>query len=198
MVAHFPWLGWNLKEAWIKILVLGEEYWLEVPYGYTQSEWRPSESNVVPDGRPKIASDMKNSKPPKAIVPWERVSYDLGRGKVGDRIGIEIENHEDANMEVVLFRDWNGSMANWDLHSPRTCVIIKTVHGENIEGRPVCIRLQDDDDRVRRDSFRFPRTPEVVERCWGTAVIKIDAESYRCIVPSSMFNYEHGRAVAGN
>ena len=51
----------------------------------------------------------------------------------------------------------------------------------------------------RTDDYRLGMgTGEDQGRLWGKVIVKMDDESYECVVPSSMFKYVHGVADPDN
>ena len=189
----FPWGENVLDEAWIELCVAKQMFWLEVPYGFTRNPSNALSPSDGKRGRPVFAPAMKDLGPADKIIPWHYVHYDLGSIQHGWRLCLDQANPFDAEAEITLYRDdtqIRKSIYLWELHSPRSDIEIRQPDGNNLHGHGMSIRLQ---DAMRRtDSFKFNRNASDDTRCWGTVAIKIDDESYECVVPSSLFRYVHG------
>jgi hypothetical protein len=186
---RFPWNRNVLEEAWIEVRFPKQTYWIEIPYGFTRNPAAPLTPIEVRRGSPTFVKTMKPGKTDR-IVPWSHVNYDFGPIQNNWGLSVNIANPVDAEAEIVLYRELDKSYVPWELHSPRTALTIKQPDGGTLKSECMCIRKHKDGVR-RSDNFDFRRLPDD-ERCWGTAVVKVDDKSYECIVPSSLFKYEHG------
>jgi hypothetical protein len=183
----FPWSRNALEEAWIEISLPGQTYWLELPYGFAR---KPSDPLVAdPDhGDPVFPPTMRKLGKKDLLVPWLKVEYDLGEIQNHWRVSLMLANPFDAEAEVIL------SGGDYDLHSPRTKMEIRTLGPHLLVGGCNSIRLA---EQGRIDKYFFNRGPGE-GRGWGKAVVTVDDKSYECIVPSSLFHYVHGVTDYGN
>ncbi len=196
-IYEFPWSRNALDEAWLEVTVLGQTYWLEVPYGFTRNPTEPIESGSRQNGKPSFAPGMVESSKTNQIIHWTRVHYDMGRIQNNWGLDLFLSNPSEANAEIVLYREdmrIGKSMFLWDLHSPRTSFAIKAPD-RVIGSMAMGVRLHGDGLR-RSDTFLANRDPND-ERCWGTAIIKVDSKNYECVVPSSLFEFMHGHLNTG-
>jgi hypothetical protein len=192
-----PWQTNALDEAWIELHSGDEGYWAEIPYGFTRNPSSPLPATGNRRGTPALAPAMEKMGANDQILPWESVHYDVGSIQNGWRLDFKISNPFDARAEVILYRDdgrVSKSMYLWDLHSPRTTFEI------DCPSRTICstemsIVLHDDGLR-RSEFFNVCREPND-ERCWGTALITVDKKAYSVVLPSSLFQYQHGKAKTG-
>jgi hypothetical protein len=120
------------------------------------------------------------------ILPWLHVHYDLGKIQNHWRLSVNLSNPFDAEAEVILYHKHS-----LDLHSPRTTIEIQQPGGRALRSAYWSIR-ELEGSMGRCDSFRFGMNPAGDQRCWGTAIVKIDDKSYEWPVPSSLFKYIHG------
>jgi hypothetical protein len=195
-IFRLPWKQNVLEEAWIELSLPDQVYWLELPYGFTRNPADPLDQVEARHGRPAFPASMKRGKKDR-LVPWLHVHYDLGRIQNNWGLSVNLANPFDAEAEIILYRDDSEvgkSMYLWELHSPRTAMAIKQLGGGKLQGKGMSIRLHEDGLR-RSDTFKFDRNAGEDERCWGTATIKVDAKSYECVVPTSLFTYVHGHAA---
>jgi hypothetical protein len=198
LIFYFPWSTNNLEEAWIKVAVAEEQYWIEVPYGFTDDPQRirpPEEQRGNPKSAPKTNHPGKS----EHLVRWSNVHYHLGKIQNGWRLSVVQSNPFDGKTEVVLYRDDHivpGPLYLWDLHSPRTEVRVTDANGTVINGHCMDIRLHDDGMR-RSDTFELSRyvTGDAV-RTWGILEVRVDDQSYHLLIPSSVYKYTHGHAVS--
>jgi hypothetical protein len=189
---RFRWGRNLLDEAWVEVSLPQRTYWLEMPYGFTRNPREQLASASSRPGRPTRPPTM-NPQPKDVLVPWLRVHYDLGGIQNGWRLSAAMANPFDADAEIVLYRDDSEvgkSMYLWDLHSPRTSMLIKDP-AQVLQSREMSIRLHEDGMR-RSDNFKFSRYGRSEDRCWGTAIVKVDDKTYEFTVPSSLFKYTHG------
>jgi hypothetical protein len=192
---RMPWGSNTLEESWIEVRFENNTYWLEVPYGFTRNP-----ADAFPDetrtGLPKVARAMANLGEKDWCVAPLYVDYEIGKIQNGWRLTLKMSNPFDAAAEVELYRDDSKvgkSMFLWDLHTPRTGVVVRTPGDGKLESRAMAIRLHEDGMR-RSDDFKFNRNPGSDARNWGAVEIRVDDKSYRCTVPSSLFAYVHGAA----
>ncbi len=66
-----------LEEAWIELKIAKQRFWLEVPYGFTQTASNISTRPVF-NGPPKFAPAMKDRAPEDLLLAWREARYDLG------------------------------------------------------------------------------------------------------------------------
>jgi hypothetical protein len=146
---------------------------------------------------------------PMIALPDEKtnLSFIVGYGEkaqglrldiqIGWRLSLIQSNPFDAQSEVVLYRDDGkvpGPLYLWELHAPRTEVLVVEADEQVIHGHCEDIRLHDDGVR-RSDTFNLGRngTSDGV-RSWGQLAIRVDDRVYRIIVPSSLYKCIHGHA----
>ena len=198
LIYLFPWDRNVMEEAWVELVLLGQTYWIELPYGFTRNPADALPSDATRK-EPVFPPTMKTLGAKDHLVPWQHVSYDLGKIQNAWRLSLEVANPFDAQAEVTLYRDDSkigGSMFLWSLDTPRTAMEIKTARGRALPARRMGIRLHEDGMR-RIDDFSFNRVPEE-GRDWGRVVIQVDDKAYECVVPSSLFKYVHGITDSGN
>jgi hypothetical protein len=192
-IYSFGWGSNALEEAWLEVSFLGNVYWLEVPYGFTRNPADPLPTGGREHGRSSVALGMRGLGKAEQIVHWSYVHYSMGRIQNEWQLDLRLSNPRDAQAEVILYREdtkVGKSMFLWDLHSPRTDFTIQR-RDRILQSTCMGIRLHEDGMR-RSDSFWVNRDPSD-DRCWGTAIIKVDKATYRCVVPSSLFVFQHGR-----
>jgi hypothetical protein len=192
-IYSFPWGRNALEGGWLEVTMSDRTYWLEVPYGFTRNPAEPIPVGGQEDGKPSLAPAMKKLGINDRVIHWSYVRYPLGRIQNGWQLDLQLSNPVDARAEVILYREDSKvgkSMFLWDLHSPRTTFAIQR-SGRILESTCMGIRLHEDGMR-RSDSFWVNRDP-IDSRCWGTAIIKVDNQTYQCVVPSSLFAYQHGQ-----
>jgi hypothetical protein len=182
-----------LEEAWIELALPKQTYWLELPYGLTRNPSDP----LLPDphhGMPLLPPEMTKLPPADRFVPWLHVEYDLGEIQNHWRASLNLTNPGDAFAEVILYREdtqVGKSMYLWNLFEPRTSVEMRWPGGR-VGSFETAIRLHEDGMR-RSDEFHFSRTGSADKgRDWGRVVLKVDDQTYECVVPSSLFKYAHG------
>jgi hypothetical protein len=192
-IYSFPWGRNVLEGGWLEVNISGQTYWLEVPYGFTRNPVDPLPTGGQGHGKPSLIPAMRTLGTGDRIVHWSCVHYPLGVIQNGWQLDLQLSNPGDARAEVILYREDSEvgkSMFLWDLHSPRTTFAIQRP-GRILESTCMGIRLHEDGMR-RSDSFWVNRDAAET-RCWGTAIIKVDKATYRCVVPSSLFLYQHGQ-----
>ena len=198
LIYIFPWQRNVMDEAWIEFDLPGQTYWIELPYGFARN---PADA-LPSDGKhskPVFPSTMKALDDKDRLVPWLNVNYDLGKIQNGWRLSLKLANPFDAQAEAILYRDDSRvgkSIFLWKLDTPQTAIEIKTQDGGILAAHAMGIRLHEDGKR-RSDNYSFNRYPEE-GRDWGTVAIKVDNETCKCLVPSSLFKYVHGVTDNGN
>jgi hypothetical protein len=193
LVYGFPWGRNALDEAWIRLDVGGQVYWIEMPYGFARNSAEPEVSDPT-RGLPHFPPTMRTLGDKDILVPWLHVDYDLGEIQNQWRLSLELSNPFDARGEIMLYRhdiELGKSMDLWRLDSPRTAMDIQWPEGNALKGRQTGSLLHDDGLR-RSDVYSFNRWPSDVGRAWGTVVVQVDDQSYSCRIPSSLFMYVHG------
>lgn len=192
LIYIFPWQRNLMDEAWIEFVLPGQTYWIELPYGFTRNP-----ADVLPSdtkhSEPVFPSTMKALGEKDRLVPWLNVNYDLGEIQNGWRLSLKLANPLDAQAEAILYRDDSRageSMFRWKLDTPQTAIEIKTQAGRILAAHAMGIHLHKDGMR-RSDEYSFNRYP-AGGRDWGTVAIQVDNETYKCLVPSSLFKYLHG------
>ena len=186
----FPWGKNNLDESWIEVSMGQEHYWLEIPYGYDRNPQAPLPPAVA-EKRPPFTAPMKTKGDHDHIVPWDEVCYDVLPVQNGYSISLNLSNPGDGIGVVVLYRE----KGPWDLHKPRT--MLKAIDSDGTEINSTCtsIRLDEDLEYGRDDTFSLYRYP-YDNRCWGQIEVKVDDKSYRIVVPSSMYNFGQGHPAS--
>jgi hypothetical protein len=191
---RFPWGSNVLEEAWVELKIGKEQFWLEVPYGFTRNPNDPLVgSSTTNSPMQPVVMNLSNTN--EHVLCWTNVHYDLGPIQNGWRLSLIQSNPFDGESEVELYRDDSEvgkSIFLWDLHSPRTALRIISADGERVSGHCREIRLHDDGIR-RSDKFFLGRTDKD-NRCWGVCEIDVDGKTTRCALPSSLFKYVHGHA----
>jgi hypothetical protein len=194
VIGYFPWDENQLDAAWIEVSLAQQRFLLELPYGFSRDPslaTAPSKSY----GRPKLPLAAQHAAASAQVVYWESVHYEFGEIRNDWRLALIQSNPFDAKSEVVLYRDDSAvgkSMFLWDLHSPRTTLRIIDEDGGVVASRCMNIRLHEDGMR-RSDSFALFRNGDA-RRSWGQIEVSVDENSYRLVVPSSVFRYIHGRS----
>lgn len=186
----FPWGKNNLDESWIEVSMDQERYWLEIPYGYDRNPEDPLPPAIT-EKLPPFAAPIKKSTDHDHIVPWEQVCYDVLPFQDGNSISLNLSNPGDGVGEVILCL---GTRA-LDLHTPRTVLKAIDEDGTEIDSTCTSIRLDEDLQYGRDDTFSICRYP-YYERCWGQIEVKVDAKSYYTVVPSSMYEFGQGHPAS--
>jgi hypothetical protein len=198
LVYSFAWGRNALDEAWIKLDVGGQVYWIEMPYGFARNPAEPELSDPT-RGLPQFPPAMKTLGDKDVLVPWLHVDYDFGEIQNQWRLSLELSNPTDARGEMILYRhdtQLDKSMNRWRVDSPRTAMDIQWPEGNALKGRQTGILL--DDGMRRSDLYSFNRWPSEIGRVWGTVGVQVDDQSYFCRIPSSLFMFFHGVTDPGN
>jgi hypothetical protein len=118
------------------------------------------------------------------------VDDDAGPIQNGWRLLLPLSNPLMMRAEAVLYHETH----RWQLESPTTAMSVETNAGPPIGSRKAGVRLH---EAMRRsDTFHFmPNLPEGW-RGWGRVVTTVDGQRWECPVPSSLFQYAHGKAAA--
>jgi hypothetical protein len=188
---YFPWDANKLEEGWIELRLSTQTFWIEIPYGFTRNAGDP----LLPDpehGIPVLPPAMKKLPAKDLLVPWLFVDYDLGGSSHRWHLTMRMSNPFTGRAEVVLHRDHG----RWDLHTQRTAMEVQWPGGA-ITASAMGVRLTGSSERT--DDYRLGMgTGEDQGRLWGKVIVKLEDESYECVVPSSMFKYVHGFADRDN
>ncbi len=188
VVTYFPWGTNALEDCWVEVSIGSERYWVEIPYGFDRNPADPPPPSIHA-GPPKFVAAMKSLTEHDHVVRWENVEFDLSR-KEHLELSLKQANPFDTESEVVLYSD----VSAWRLDSPKTAVRILDADGTVING--ACVNLHLSDNHWQRtDTFQFGRYGDDL-RCWGQIEVSVDDISYRVVVPSSLYKYTHGHALA--
>ena len=187
VMTFFPWGPNTMGESWIEVSTGTERYWIEIPYGFDRNphDLLPP---PMPGGPPKIASTMKHLTTHDHVVHWLTVQYDLNEIHNGWSLSLTQSSSDDGQGEAVFYR--------W-ADTPRNTLRVVDLHGDGtgIIGVPTASHPRWDGDLQPRDVFLLGRTGDDV-RCWGQIEITVDDKSYRVVVPSSLYKYNHGHAAS--
>ncbi|MFK5924325.1 MAG: hypothetical protein QM496_19290 [Verrucomicrobiota bacterium] len=190
----FPWGENEMQEAWLEIVFPERSYWLEIPYGFMRDP-KELELPVSDAGPARLPKALVKAPAKVKLVNWERIHYDIGEIENGWKLSLRHNNSFDAHSELILSREDSEvgkSSFLWDLHSPRTEILIKQNDGFVLRSRAMSLRLHDDGFH-RSDKFDFNRNPRDARlRDWGIMIIKIDGKEHIQIMPSSFFRKAHG------
>jgi hypothetical protein len=191
-IAYFPWSTNQLEEAWLELRVGTEEFWLEVPCGFTTDPALVNLTATNALGTPMKAPAVK---PPdrKHLLLWQSVEYDLGKIQNGWSLSARQSNENawDIVTEVILYHDPSQTMG-WDLHTPRTAMQIRGAKGRVAVGR--CFSLVEHDDKLRRsDTFKTESFGGSI-RDWGTLEITVENQVYETPIPASLYRARLGHA----
>jgi hypothetical protein len=109
-----------LEEAWIELKIAKQRFWLEVPYGFTQT---PSNFSTGPilNGPPKFAPAMKDRAPEDMLLAWREARYDLGTIQYGRHLSLIALNTFEPESAIELYRDdvrTGESVYLWGLRGP--------------------------------------------------------------------------------
>ncbi len=166
-----------LEEAWIELKIAKQRFWLEVPYGFTQTPSNFSTRTVF-NGPPKFAPAMKERAPKDLILAWREVRYNLGTIQNGWHLSLIALNTFEPETEIELYRDdvrAGESIFLWDLRGPpQTALSIRDRDGMIFKARCMGVRLTGDGKR-RLDAFKCFTRSELHQRCWGTPTGRIGA-----------------------
>ena len=166
-----------LEEAWIELKIAKQRFWLEVPYGFTQTPSNFSTRTVF-NGPPKFAPAMKERAPKDLILAWREVRYNLGTIQNGWHLSLIALNTFEPETEIELYRDdvrAGESIFLWDLRGPpQTALSIRDRDGMIFKARCMGVRLTGDGKR-RLDGFKCFTRSELHQRCWGTPTGRIGA-----------------------
>src|SRR6266536_5512692 len=185
-----------LEEAWIELKIAKQRFWLEVPYGFTQTASNISTRPVF-NGPPKFAPAMKDRAPEDLLLAWREARYDLGTIQNGWHLSLIALNTFEPETEIALYRDdvrAGESIFLWELRGrPQTALSIRDRDGMIFKARCMGVRITDDGMR-RIDTFKCFTRSEPDQRCWGTLTVEIDDKSYSVVVPSSLYKFGHNAA----
>ena len=185
-----------MEEAWIELKIAKQRFWLEVPYGFTQT---PSNFSTRPvfKGPPRFAPAMKDRAPEDLLLAWRGVRYNLGTIQNGWHLSLIELNTFEPVTEIELYREdvrAGESIFLWDLRGPpQTAPSSRDRDGMIFKARCMGVRISDDGMR-RIDTFKCLRWPQSDERCWGTLTVEVDGKSYSVVVPSSLYKFGHNAA----
>ncbi|HKW29545.1 MAG TPA: hypothetical protein VJT54_09425 [Verrucomicrobiae bacterium] len=191
VMTYFPWGSNTLEEAWIEVTIGPERYWLEIPYGFDRNPTEPLPSSV-PGGPPKFIPPMKLLTGYDHVVRWQNVHYDLGQIQNGWRLSLIQSNSGEAESQVVLYREdvKIGTSTSWKIDSPATVLRVLDASGTTIGSHCTDVHIQDG-GMERSSEYVIARNGGAL-RCWGQIEISVDDKSYRVVVPSSLYKYNHG------
>jgi hypothetical protein len=189
---YFPWQRNALEEAWVELAVGGQNFWIEIPYGFTRNPSDPLPTKAK-SGSPVFPPTMKELGEKDHLVPWLHVTYDFGKIQNDWRLSLELANPFDASAEVILYQNPGGegeSVYRWKLDTPRTKVAVRLSDGTFLHSHQMAARLHTDGMR-RSDDHSFSTYP-VDGRGWGEVIIEVDGRPYIRTIPSSLFQNAHG------
>jgi hypothetical protein len=195
VMTFFPWDTNALEESWIEVTMGPERYWVEIPYGFDRNPADPLPPSF-PGGPPRFISAMKSLTDHDHVVRWQTVHYDLGVIQNGWRLSLIQSNSVDAESEVVLYRDdvKIGIATSWATDSPATAVRVLDASGTILGSRCTDVHIQDG-GMERSNRYDIAHNGDDL-RCWGQIEISVDNQTYRVVVPSSLYKYAHGHASA--
>jgi len=195
VMTFFPWDTNALEESWIEVTMGPERYWVEIPYGFDRNPADPLPPSF-PGGPPRFISAMKSLTDHDHVVRWQTVHYDLGVIQNGWRLSLIQSNSVDAESEVVLYRDdvKIGIATSWATDSPATAVRVLDASGTILGSRCTDVHIQDG-GMERSNRYDIAHNGDE-QRCWGQIEISVDNQTYRVIVPSSIYKFAHGHASA--
>ena len=198
VMTYFPWGTNSLEESWIEVTMGTERYWVEIPYGFDRNPNDPL-SPSIQDGPPKFVPAMKSLTDHDHEMRWQTVHYDLGALQNGWRLSLIQSNSTNAESEVVLFPEavkmstatsWNAT--SWKTNSPAAALWVLDATGRIIGSHCIDIGLQSGGMGYRYDLAQNGDNL----RCWGQIEISVGNKTYGVVVPSSLYKYVHGHALA--
>jgi hypothetical protein len=108
------------------------------------------------------------------------------------RLELHVSNPINPRAEAVLYRE----QGDWDLYTPRTAMETRWPGGHH---RARCVGIRLPGTFSRSDDYLLGMGPDTDNgRIWGKIVIKVDDQSYECVVPSSLFEFAHGTTDPGH
>ena len=185
VMTYFPWGTNALEEAWIKVTVGPERYWLEIPYGFDRNPADPLPPGIS-EGPPQFIPVMNPLTEHDHVICWQDVRYTLENTADVRELSLIQSNPSLAESKVEL-REFNKAV---DLYSPHMNVRILQVDGSAVNGRCVDIHLS---DGYRTDTFQIGELADSL-RCWGQIEVRIADQTYRVATPSSLYKNTHGHA----
>jgi len=195
VMTFFPWGTNALEESWIEVTMGTERYWVEIPYGFDRNPADPLPPSF-PGGPPRFISALKSLTVHDHVLRWETVHYDLGEIQNGWRLSLIQSNSLDAESEVVLYREdvKIGTATSWGTDSPATTLRVLNGSGAVIGSHGTDFHIQDG-GMERSNRYDIAHNGDE-QRCWGQIEISVDNQTYRVIVPSSIYKFAHGHASA--
>jgi hypothetical protein len=186
VMTFFPWGSNTMGESWLEVSMGTESYWIEIPYGFDRNphDLLPP---PLPGGPPKQAPDMMHLTSHDRVVRWLTVQYDLNEIHEGWSLALTQTHSGDGQSEAVV---------DCLYAKPHTALRILDLNGGVVGvGASFADNNLPHGDGQTRDAFLLGRNGDDV-RCWGQIEITFDDKSYRVVVPSSLYKYQHGHAAS--
>jgi hypothetical protein len=177
------------------VTIAPERFWVEIPYGFDRN---PAEA-IAPSnttGPPQFVCAMKSLTEHDHIIRWQTVHYDLGVIQNGWRLSLIQSNSMDAEGEVVLYREdvKIGTATSWETSLPATALRVIDARGTITGSHCIDVHIQDG-GMERCNLYAIDRQGDK-QRCWGQIEISVDDKRYQVRLPSSLYRYRHGHALA--
>lgn len=182
----FAALPADFGDYWFRIDMLKQRHWFLIPYGLGMKAEEGLSLPTIQGDSPKRPSGIA---PGDVTHEWSSVSYELGRieGK-GWSVEAFVSNPFDSEISIRLYQ----SPGRWTLSHPRTTAVFNWPEGYSRFSSWTSIQRNDASALHRTDTYKFWRTP-FDTRGWGVLRVTVEEHKFDKVVPSSLFNYCHGR-----
>ncbi|HWB04044.1 MAG TPA: hypothetical protein VG796_13535 [Verrucomicrobiales bacterium] len=183
-----PWGPNAFDDAWVRLDLKDRVFWVELPYGFMRDPKDPPAPEDPKRESPKTTPfSQKKPGPQDLIIPWEYVSYRLGKFREGGSVIVNVANTFDAMTELVL---WNFSGG---VREPECTVANVIVPGYEKTGQCISLTLEKSSDPFRSQLFRYSRGSGD-GRHWCQVRVTVEKEARTLTMPSSLVDYVHGHA----